>query len=105
MHCAHLSLKQVSVMGFSAGGAIAPLRAHLPRSSRPPDPCGAHAAWNYGDEIAAGIARRGPTGAMRAAFAARPPATDATFASLVKAIMPSTTTSSTPSRTGASWKT
>lgn len=86
---ARLGPEKICVMGFSAGGAIA-----LHYALAYPDRLaglilvGAHAAWDYADEIAAGLERRDPAGELRAHFAAPPPATDEELARLVEAIMP-----------------
>lgn len=85
----HLGLGNICVMGFSAGGAIALHYAlAYPRHLSHLILVGTHAAWDYGDELAANIARKEPTPEMRAAFDAEPPASDAEFARMVETIMP-----------------
>lgn len=85
----YLGHDQIAVMGFSAGGAIA-----LHYALNYPDRLthlilvGTHAAWDYGEEIAANLAHRHATPEQLAPFSAPPPTTDAEFAQMVETIMP-----------------
>lgn len=84
-----LEVEAITVMGFSAGGAIALHYAlgypqHLERLIL----VGTHAAWDYGDEIAERLARKQPSPEMLAAFSAPPPTTDDAYAQMVETIMP-----------------
>lgn len=85
----HLGFDQIAALGFSAGGAIALHYAladpeHLTHLML----VGAHAAWDYQDEITANLARRQATPEMLAAFSASPPATDTAYAAMFKLILP-----------------
>ncbi len=85
----HLEVETVTVLGFSAGAAIALEYAlAFPQRVNRLILVGAHPAWDYAGEIAANIERRDPTGTISAAFARASPATDAEFAELVETIMP-----------------
>lgn len=85
----HLGHDRIAVMGFSAGGAIA-LHYALAYPSRLSHLIlvGTHAAWDYGEEIAANLARRQATPEQLAPFSAPSPTTDGEYAQMVETIMP-----------------
>lgn len=85
----HLGADTIAVMGFSAGAAIALHYAlQYPQNLSHLILVGAHAAWDYQEEILAACRRRGATPEMLEVFTGPPPRDDADLARMVRTLLP-----------------